>query len=144
MKREQHRKLVGAAVFDNALIARELRLCMPERDSQDKVCFIAKVAITDNGNPMLTITGSDSVRVQPGQFPATNSRLGQIKTSSNGAHRSFEFTNGGQCHFAEQQYRVHNQFDHAAFIRRLVRAASLASAHRESVVTKRWSGAKQE
>ena len=81
-----------------------------------------------------TITGGGAASVKLEQFRAVNTLLGNLKTSFSGTYHAFDFAKYGQRYLAEVQYRFNRRFDLSVILIRLLRAASLTSAHPERII----------
>ncbi len=68
------------------------------------------------------VIGSSRASVEPPQFRAVNTLLGNLKTAFAGTYRSFDFAKYAHRYLDEVQYRFNRRFDMRAILVRLLNA----------------------
>lgn len=77
------------------------------------------------------VTGGGKASVQLEQFRAVNTVLSNLKTALSGTYHAVRFAKYAGRYLAEVQYRFNRRYDLRSILPRLIRAASLTSAHSE-------------
>lgn len=109
-------------------MGQEIAVCPAQVISDGLACFTGVTTIGARHERTITT----SVKLE--QFRAVNTLLGNLKTSFSGTYHAFDFAKYAQRYLAEVQYRFNLRFDLSAILSRLLRAASLTSAHPERVI----------
>ena len=80
------------------------------------------------------VTGGGKASIKLPQFRAVNTVLSNLKTALCGTYHAFDFAKYAPRYLAEAQYRFNRRFDLRSILRRLVRAAVVASPCAASLI----------